>query len=137
MDEVASITQVALIEPLAFIAPDAEEEANLNGIWKGRIISSEVYTSSGEESLGGNSLLKCRIPESGETKVDGALLGFMNGDNGSMKNNDSGTCMMGVNRNRVLVLSIMYFLDKTSILISLLAFFMSYVFCLKVEQLLL
>jgi FAD/FMN-containing dehydrogenase len=26
MDEVASITQVALIEPLAFIAPDAEEE---------------------------------------------------------------------------------------------------------------
>ncbi|AAF99744.1 F17L21.22 [Arabidopsis thaliana] len=88
MDEVASITQVALIEPLAFIAPDAEEEANLNGIWKGRIISSEVYTSSGEESLGGN--MKCRIPESGETKVDGALLGFMNGDNGSMKNNDSG-----------------------------------------------
>lgn len=79
--------------------------------------------------------MKCRIPESGETKVDGALLGFMNGDNGSMKNNDSGMCMMGV--NRVLVLSIMYFLDKTSILISLLAFFMSYVFCLKVEQLLL
>ncbi|AEE30514.1 GYF domain-containing protein [Arabidopsis thaliana] len=90
MDEVASITQVALIEPLAFIAPDTEEEASINGIWKGRIISSEVYTSSGEESLGENSLLKCRIPESGETKVDGALLGFMNGDNGSMKNNDSG-----------------------------------------------
>ncbi|KAG7598433.1 GYF domain [Arabidopsis suecica] len=86
MDEVASITQVALIEPLSFIPPDAEEEASLNGIWKGRIISSEVYTSSGEESLGENSLVKYRIPDSGETKVDGAL----NGDNSSLQNNDSG-----------------------------------------------
>ncbi|ESQ34142.1 hypothetical protein EUTSA_v10006550mg [Eutrema salsugineum] len=56
MEEVASITQVALIEPLAFIAPDAEEEACLNGIWKGRITSSEVDTSSGEEILGENNL---------------------------------------------------------------------------------
>ncbi|XP_023644640.1 uncharacterized protein LOC17898410 isoform X2 [Capsella rubella] len=73
MQEVASITQVALINPLAFIAPDAEEEARLNGIWKGRIISSEVHTPSEEES-------------SGETKLDGTLLGVVNGDN----NNDSG-----------------------------------------------
>ncbi|ESQ34116.1 hypothetical protein EUTSA_v10006556mg [Eutrema salsugineum] len=77
MEEVASITQVALIEPLAFIAPDAEEEASLNGIWKGRITSSEVHISSGEESLG-------------ETKEDGALLGVLNGDNRSMHNRDSG-----------------------------------------------
>ncbi|KAL1187597.1 Protein ESSENTIAL FOR POTEXVIRUS ACCUMULATION 1 [Cardamine amara subsp. amara] len=82
MEEVASITQVDLIEPIAFIAPDAEEEASLNGIWKGRIISSEVYASSGEEPFGENSL--------SETKMDGALLGFMKGDNGSTQNNDSG-----------------------------------------------
>lgn len=29
-------------------------QANLNGIWKGKIISSEVYTPSGEESFGEN-----------------------------------------------------------------------------------
>ncbi|VVA92403.1 unnamed protein product [Arabis nemorensis] len=56
MEEVASITQVALIEPLAFIIPDAEEEASRNSIWKGSITSSEVHTSPGEESLGENSL---------------------------------------------------------------------------------
>ncbi|CAL9216406.1 unnamed protein product [Arabidopsis halleri] len=82
MEEVASISQVAFVEPLAFLAPDAEEEANLNGIWKGKIISSEVYTPSGEESFGENCV--------GETKVDGALLGFDNGDNGSMQNSDPG-----------------------------------------------
>ena len=78
--------------------------------------------------------MKCRIPESGETKVDGALLGFMNGDNGSMKNNDSGMCMMGV--NRVLVLSIMYLLDNVHSY-QFTCTFMSYIFCLKVQQLLL
>ncbi|KAG7598396.1 GYF-like domain superfamily [Arabidopsis suecica] len=82
MEEVASISQVAFVEPLAFFAPDTEEEANLNGIWKGKIISSEVYTPSGEDSFGENCV--------GETKVDGALLGFVNGDNGSMQNSDSG-----------------------------------------------
>ncbi|CAA7046154.1 unnamed protein product [Microthlaspi erraticum] len=90
MEEVASITQVALVEPLAFIAPDAAEKESLNGIWKGRITSSEVHTSSGEESLSENSLVKCHAPDSSETKVDGALLGLVNGDNGSMHNSDSG-----------------------------------------------
>ncbi|EFH66973.1 GYF domain-containing protein [Arabidopsis lyrata subsp. lyrata] len=33
---------------------------------------------------------KLRFSDSGETKVDGALLGFVNGDNGSMQNSDSG-----------------------------------------------
>ncbi|XP_010478079.1 PREDICTED: uncharacterized protein LOC104757065 isoform X1 [Camelina sativa] len=82
MEEVASITQVALINPLAFIAPDADEEASLNGIWKGRIISSEVYTPSEEESSGENSM--------GETRADSSLVGFVNGDNVSMQNSDSG-----------------------------------------------
>ncbi|CAH2034060.1 unnamed protein product [Thlaspi arvense] len=89
MEEVASITQVALIEPLAFITPDAEEETSLTGILKGRITSSEVHISSGEESLGENSLVEFRLPDSGETKVDGASLGLANGDKGSMHNSDS------------------------------------------------
>ncbi|CAH8299282.1 unnamed protein product [Eruca vesicaria subsp. sativa] len=80
MEEVDSITQMALTEPLAFITPDTEEEASLNGIWKGRITSSEAHTA--EESLGENSLA--------ETKVDGALLGVVDGDNGSILGSNSG-----------------------------------------------
>ncbi|XP_044501243.1 uncharacterized protein LOC123222499 [Mangifera indica] len=46
MDNVSPITQFASIEPLAFVAPDAEEEATLGDIWKGRIRSSEVLQNS-------------------------------------------------------------------------------------------
>ncbi|CAN7133681.1 unnamed protein product [Brassica rapa subsp. narinosa] len=82
MEEVDSVTQVALIEPLAFIAPGVKEEESLKGIWKGRITSSEAHTSPGEESLAEESM--------GETKVDGALLGVMSGDSVSMHNSNSG-----------------------------------------------
>ncbi|XP_062110761.1 uncharacterized protein LOC133822435 isoform X2 [Humulus lupulus] len=41
------ITEVGFIEPLAFVAPDAAEEATLSNIWKGKITSSGVvYNSS-------------------------------------------------------------------------------------------
>ncbi|KAJ0247496.1 GYF domain-containing protein [Hirschfeldia incana] len=82
MEEVDSVTQVDLIQPLAFIAPDVEEEESLNGIWKGRITSSEAHTSPGEESLAEKTL--------GETKVDGGLLGVASGDSVSMRNSNSG-----------------------------------------------
>ncbi|CAN6824002.1 unnamed protein product, partial [Brassica oleracea] len=82
MEDVDSVTQVALIEPLAFIAPDVEEEESLKGIWKGRITGSEAHTSPGDESLAEKSL--------GETKVDGGLLGVVSGDSGSMHNSNSG-----------------------------------------------
>ncbi|KAF3543751.1 hypothetical protein DY000_02008701 [Brassica cretica] len=82
MEDVDSVTQVALIEPLAFITPAVEEEESLKGIWKGRITGSEAHTSPGEESLAEKSL--------GETKVDGALLGVMIGDSVSMHNSNSG-----------------------------------------------
>ncbi|XP_031271430.1 uncharacterized protein LOC116129840 [Pistacia vera] len=49
MDHVSPITQVASIEPLAFVAPDAEEEAILGDIWKGRIRSSEVLQNSNRD----------------------------------------------------------------------------------------
>ncbi|CDY11817.1 BnaC03g57610D [Brassica napus] len=82
MEDVDSVTQVALIEPLAFIAPDVEEEESLKGIWKGRITGSEAHTSPGDESLAEKSL--------GETKVDGGLLGVVSGDSVSMHNSNSG-----------------------------------------------
>lgn len=40
MEEVPSLTQAEAVEPLAFVAPDAEEEAILNDIWKGKITGS-------------------------------------------------------------------------------------------------
>ncbi|XP_044465312.1 uncharacterized protein LOC123195586 isoform X2 [Mangifera indica] len=49
MDHLSPITEVASIEPLAFVAPDAEEEAILGDIWKGRIRSSEVLQNSNRD----------------------------------------------------------------------------------------
>ncbi|CAN4123388.1 unnamed protein product [Withania somnifera] len=47
MDEAPSVTQIIAIEPLAFVVPDAEEEAVLNDIWKGKITGDGVsYNSS-------------------------------------------------------------------------------------------
>lgn len=51
--------------------------------------------------------MKCRVPDSGETKVDRALLGgVLNSDHGSMHNSDSGQCILGVNK----VFNIIYIL---------------------------
>ncbi|KAL2903818.1 GYF domain-containing protein mpd2 [Bienertia sinuspersici] len=40
MEDLPPLTQVAALEPLAFVAPDVEEKAILNDIWKGKITSS-------------------------------------------------------------------------------------------------
>ncbi|PON51866.1 GYF domain containing protein [Parasponia andersonii] len=46
MEDVPPITEVGLIEPLAFLAPDAAEEVILGNIWKGKITSSGVVYNS-------------------------------------------------------------------------------------------
>ncbi|XP_024993902.1 uncharacterized protein LOC112527461 isoform X2 [Cynara cardunculus var. scolymus] len=46
IEDVPSVTVMTAIEPLAFVAPDAEEEAILGDIWKGKITSSEVSYNS-------------------------------------------------------------------------------------------
>ncbi|KAM5568288.1 protein ESSENTIAL FOR POTEXVIRUS ACCUMULATION 1-like [Rosa sericea] len=46
MEEVPLLTQVDFVEPLAFHAPDADEEAILGDIWKGKITSSGVVYNS-------------------------------------------------------------------------------------------
>ncbi|XVE66062.1 hypothetical protein DITRI_Ditri08aG0051200 [Diplodiscus trichospermus] len=48
MDESPPLTQVSIVEPLAFVAPDTEEEAILSDIWKGKVTSSIVYNSCGQ-----------------------------------------------------------------------------------------
>ncbi|KAJ1389789.1 GYF-like domain superfamily [Sesbania bispinosa] len=51
MERTSPITQPGSVEPLAFVAPAAEEEAVLKDIWKGKITSSEVsgYSSRGKD----------------------------------------------------------------------------------------
>ncbi|XWS32614.1 hypothetical protein CRYUN_Cryun22dG0005200 [Craigia yunnanensis] len=52
MDHLSPITQRETVEPLAFVPPDAEEEAVLGDIWKGKTTSSGVfYNSFREKSL--------------------------------------------------------------------------------------
>ncbi|CAN4124143.1 unnamed protein product [Withania somnifera] len=46
MDEAPSVTQVIAIEPLAFVVPDAEEEAVLNDIWKGKVTGDGISYNS-------------------------------------------------------------------------------------------
>ncbi|XP_057493920.1 protein ESSENTIAL FOR POTEXVIRUS ACCUMULATION 1-like isoform X1 [Actinidia eriantha] len=46
MEEVLPLTQVTVLEPLAFVTPDAEEEAILGDISKGKITSSEMLYNS-------------------------------------------------------------------------------------------
>ncbi|PIM97949.1 hypothetical protein CDL12_29573 [Handroanthus impetiginosus] len=46
LEEVPPITQSDALEPLAFVAPDAEQEVILNDIWKGKITSSGASYSS-------------------------------------------------------------------------------------------
>ncbi|XP_076885647.1 uncharacterized protein LOC143535215 [Bidens hawaiensis] len=43
--QVSPITQVTAVEPLAFVAPDKDEESVLDDIWKGKVTSSEVNNS--------------------------------------------------------------------------------------------
>ncbi|KAL6529109.1 hypothetical protein OROHE_014853 [Orobanche hederae] len=46
LEEVPPITQLDAVEPLAFVAPDDEQEAILSDIWKGKITSSGASYSS-------------------------------------------------------------------------------------------
>lgn len=55
MEHVSPITQVGSIEPLAFVAPDAEEEVVLGDIWKGKINSSGVSRNSYRGKNGGSN----------------------------------------------------------------------------------
>ncbi|XVE50071.1 hypothetical protein DITRI_Ditri01bG0131800 [Diplodiscus trichospermus] len=45
MEESPPLTKVGIIEPLAFVAPDTEEEGVLRDIWSGKITCSVVYDS--------------------------------------------------------------------------------------------
>ncbi|PON61268.1 GYF domain containing protein [Parasponia andersonii] len=54
MEDVLLITQVGTVDPLAFVAPDAEEKAVIEDIWKGNITSSEVLHNSFKDKDSGS-----------------------------------------------------------------------------------
>ncbi|XP_054801323.1 uncharacterized protein LOC129305311 isoform X2 [Prosopis cineraria] len=56
IEDSSPITQPGFDEPLAFVAPDAEEQAVLRDIWDGKISNSEISSySSGEKDGGSNN----------------------------------------------------------------------------------
>ncbi|XWS39352.1 hypothetical protein CRYUN_Cryun18bG0045400 [Craigia yunnanensis] len=50
MEESPLLTQVGIIEPLAFVAPDSGEETILSDIWKGKVTSSVVSCRQGKSN---------------------------------------------------------------------------------------
>ncbi|KAI4350484.1 hypothetical protein L6164_004936 [Bauhinia variegata] len=55
MEHTSPITEHGYVEPLAFVAPAAEEEAVLRDIWRGKITSSEVTGYSFRAKDGGSN----------------------------------------------------------------------------------
>uniref|UniRef100_A0A2P2ME49 Uncharacterized protein LOC8286754 n=1 Tax=Rhizophora mucronata TaxID=61149 RepID=A0A2P2ME49_RHIMU len=70
MDESPPITQEGFIEPMAFVAPDAEEEAILSDIWKGKITSSGVVYSAFKKGKSTENIPDAGESESTEEKQD-------------------------------------------------------------------
>ncbi|KAL8142447.1 hypothetical protein V2J09_015479 [Rumex salicifolius] len=81
MEQVPSLTQVEALEPLAFVIPDAEEEAILNDIWDGNACGSGVPH---------NILKKGRVLENPidffEDEVDASMLNQGQDTGGSFLN---------------------------------------------------
>lgn len=81
VEEVPSITQATAVEPLAFVVPDAEEEAILGDISKGKVISSELVDNSlkdagSYENVAGSANVKDMVDSNLNTRqtvVDSSL----------------------------------------------------------------
>ncbi|KAL6570873.1 hypothetical protein OROGR_000423 [Orobanche gracilis] len=56
LEEVPPITQLDAVEPLAFVAPDAEQEVILSDIWKGKITSGGASYSSFKKGMATNGV---------------------------------------------------------------------------------
>lgn len=74
MEELLPLTQVGLIEPLALIAPDVEEEAILKDIWNGKINSSEVVYNSYRKGRSSENVTDFGDVEPTEVKHSSPLL---------------------------------------------------------------
>ncbi|CAH1417340.1 unnamed protein product [Lactuca virosa] len=77
IQEVPSITQVAALKPLAFVAPDAEEESILGDISKGKLTGSELVASR-PRVIGSSENITVVLDSTSTDGKDGTLL---SGDN--------------------------------------------------------
>ncbi|KAL3337434.1 hypothetical protein AABB24_029873 [Solanum stoloniferum] len=69
MEEAPQVTQVIAIEPLAFVVPDAEEEAVLNDIWKGKITGGGVSHNSFRKGQSMDNVTETWDTEPNNTKI--------------------------------------------------------------------
>ncbi|KAM6562629.1 hypothetical protein CsatB_022627 [Cannabis sativa] len=92
MEDSPPITEVGLVEPLAFLAPDAAEEATLSNIWKGKITSSGVVSNSYENGRSTENMTGVGDLESVDGAVDilpSTLVGETNNTMQKFANGDS------------------------------------------------
>ncbi|MBA0741187.1 hypothetical protein Gogos_014357, partial [Gossypium gossypioides] len=66
MDHLSTVTEKEIVVPLAFVPPDAEEEAVLGDIWKGKTISSEVVYNSFMDASEGKECFSVNRKDSAE-----------------------------------------------------------------------
>nr|XP_010943759.1 uncharacterized protein LOC105061418 [Elaeis guineensis] len=80
IEEVPSITQSSVVTPLAFVAPDSEEQVLLDDIWKGKVTSSEV----------GYSPRRDRMARDNGSEKDAGELTLIEKKHGVLSNNSAG-----------------------------------------------
>ncbi|PPE02154.1 hypothetical protein GOBAR_DD00805 [Gossypium barbadense] len=85
MDHLSPITQKETVEPLAFVPPDAEEEALLGDIWKGKATSSGVLYNTARDTSGGKQSSTLNREDSVESGENAAV-------NNIYRGNHAGTC---------------------------------------------
>ncbi|KAB2002487.1 hypothetical protein ERO13_D11G058700v2 [Gossypium hirsutum] len=73
MDHLSTVTQKEIVVPLAFVPPDAEEEAVLRDIWKGKTISSEVVYNSFMDASEGKECFSVNRKDSAEPSEKAAV----------------------------------------------------------------
>ncbi|XP_020239315.1 uncharacterized protein LOC109818285 [Cajanus cajan] len=74
MEHTSPLTQLGSVEPLAFVAPAAEEETVLKEIWKGKITSSEVsgYSLRGKDGGSNDDISGPGITSEGKKPLIGS-----------------------------------------------------------------
>ncbi|KAG4182412.1 hypothetical protein ERO13_A09G037700v2 [Gossypium hirsutum] len=70
MDHLSPLTQKETVEPVAFVPPDAEEEALLGDIWKGKTTSSGVSYNTARDTSGGKQSSTLNMEDSVESEIN-------------------------------------------------------------------
>ncbi|XP_016668562.1 uncharacterized protein [Gossypium hirsutum] len=80
MDHLSPLTQKETVEPVAFVPPDAEEEALLGDIWKGKTTSSGVSYNTARDTSGGKQSSTLNMEDSVESGENAAVNNIYQGN---------------------------------------------------------